>query len=268
MLSAARAFKLSARSAPLLPKVPELAPLYGWGVAPRQGQLIMVAGRPGSYKTGFTLFWVRQMGLPTLYFSGDMTAFEMTVRLVGMEKCLPTEEIEAALDADQGAFDGVLDDVKINFNFGSPITFRALEAEFDAWMERRNSCPPVVVLDNVMDFEDAEVGYDVQSEVVQRLSELAHNTGSTVIVLHHATDKSSDPVGHPPPRSQIKNGLAEKPRLSLTVALEPELRELRVACVKQNGGRSDPGATNFIRLRAFPEITRFCPLGQHYKEFT
>ena len=98
MLTAKRAFGLNARSAPLLPKVPELAPLYDWGAAPRVGQVIMIAGRPGSQKSGFALFWVRQMGLPTLYMSGDMTPFEATSRLVGMETRLELEEIEERID--------------------------------------------------------------------------------------------------------------------------------------------------------------------------
>ena len=224
----------------------------------------MIAGRAGSQKSGFALFWTRMMGLPTLYLSGDMTAFEATSRLVGMETCEGIEAIEAGLEGpDRDRYDAALDGVNITFSFGQPITFRAIEAELEAWVELRNCYPAVIVVDNLMDIDGCESDYSAQQEAMQILSSLTRDTGSTVIVIHHATDKSyeaSNQPGYPPSRKEIKNGLAEKPQLTLTVALEPEYSELRVACVKQRSGRSDPAAQDFIRLKAHPEITRFGPI--------
>lgn len=261
MLTAKRAFGLNARSAPLLPKVPELAPLYDWGAAPRVGQVIMIAGRPGSQKSGFALFWVRQMGLPTLYMSGDMTPFEATSRLVGMETRLELEEIEERIDgAGLGSHEAALDDVQISFSFGSPITYHAIEAELEGWVELHNAYPPVIVIDNLMDIEGCEAEYAMQTEAMQILTELARTTGSTVMVLHHASDKTDKVSGMPPARREIKNGLAEKPQLTLGVAFDPDLSELRVAVLKQRSGRADPSGLDHIRLRAYPEVTRFAPL--------
>ncbi|HOS92173.1 MAG TPA: AAA family ATPase [Armatimonadota bacterium] len=268
MLTATRAFNLNARSAPLLPQVEELAPLYQWGVSPRQGQVIMIAGRSGSQKSGFAIFWTRKMRLPTLYMSGDMTAFEATSRLVGMETGEGIEAIEAGLEGpDRLRYEQSLEDVNITFSFGQPITFPGIEAELEAWVELHNCYPAIIVIDNLMDIDGCEADYSAQQEAMQILSGLARETGSTIIVIHHATDKSyeaNSQPGYPPSRKEIKNGLSEKPQLTLTVALEPEYGELRIACVKQRSGRSDPSASDFIRLRAYPEITRFGPLRSSY----
>ena len=70
-------------SAQPLPRVPGFRDLYREGVVPRRGQVIMVAGRSGTQKSGFALFWVAQMGLPTLYFSADMAPFTAGTRLGG-----------------------------------------------------------------------------------------------------------------------------------------------------------------------------------------
>ena len=271
MLTAARSFNQSARSAPPLPMVPELQPLYDWGCTPRQGQVIMVAGRSGSQKSGFVLFWVRQMNLPTLYMSGDMTAFEASSRLVGMETREELEVIEAGLDGpDRERYQRVLDGVPITFSFSSPITFPALEAELEAQMELHNRYPAIVVIDNLMDLDGCEDDYKAQMEAMQLITAFARETGSTFIVTHHATDKSPDAdalPGYPPSRKQIKNGLSEKPQLTLGVALDPEYSEFRIAALKQRAGRSDPSGRDYIRLQAFPSITRFAPLAQTTPKF-
>lgn len=273
MLTAARSFQQNARSAPPLPLVPELQPLYDWGCTPRRGQVIMVAGRSGSQKSGFVLFWVRQMNVPTLYMSGDMTAFEASSRLVGMETWETLATIEEGIEGpDAGRYVKALEDIPITFSFGSPITFPSLEAELEAQMELHNCYPEVVVIDNLMDLDGCENSYEAQMEAMQLLTSFSRETGSTFIILHHATDKdptATSTPGHPPSREKIKNGLSEKPQLTLSVALESECNdsELRIAVVKQRNGRSDPGASDYVRLRAYPEITRFAPMSRIVPKF-
>ncbi len=270
MLTARRAFALNVKSSPPLPSVPELAPLWNWGIKPRRGQVIMVAGRSGSQKSGFVLFWVAQMGLPTLYFSGDMTPFEATSRLASMVTAEPPEEIESKmLGPDREHYLRSLEDIKIRFSFGQPITFSGIEAELDAYVEVHNAYPEVIVVDNLMDMEGCDSEYQAQQSAMQDLTALARDTGATVIVTHHATDKSTEAQfnpGRPASRREIKNGLSEKPQLTLSVALSPE-KDLHgnvyynflVACVKQRSGRQDPTAFDTVTLRAYPEITRFGP---------
>lgn len=81
-----------------------------------------------------------------------------------------------------------------------------------------------------------------------------------MIVLHHASDKTLDAKSNPwkpPSRDQIKNGLSEKPELTLTVALDPINKEFYVACVKQRDGFCDPSASRYVGLSCDPARTWF-----------
>ena len=261
MLNAVRAMRLHGESAPLLPRIPELGPLYEWGVAPRQGNLVMIAGRSGSQKSGFALFLTRKWNLPTLYFSADMTPQEVVTRLAAMETGEKAETVARRIDSGGGdAYVEALRNSNIEFAFGQPITWNSIQSHLDLWVEVNNAFPKVIVIDNLMDVEGSEADYKAQMELMQDLTALSRDTGATVVVLHHATDKSQSMTGMPPPRSEIKGGMSEKPQLVLTVALSTSLGvEFRVACVKQRNGKSDPSAQEYVRFKADPSTTTFSP---------
>lgn len=263
MLTAGRSLALNAESGAELPRVPALRALYDRGVKFRQGQVIMIAGRSGTQKSGFALFLTAQMGLPTLYFSADMSAFTASSRLASMYSGDDTETVEAGMKAGGASRQKYLDavkDCKIQFCFGAPITWTTVDEELEAYVEVWNAFPPVIVFDNLMDFEGADSDYTEQMAVMSSVTELARNTGSTVILMHHASDKSweakTDPWA-PPSRDQVKGGLSEKPELSLSVALDPNTHEYRVACIKQRMGWCDPTARTYAILWCEPTLTRF-----------
>jgi hypothetical protein len=227
----------------------------------------MIAGRSGTQKSGFALYWTGQMNLPTLYFSADMSAFTASSRLASMVTGDTTEMVELGMAAGGEHRARYLDALKssnITFSFGSPISWRAVEEELEAYIELWDRFPEVIVFDNLMDFEGAESDYTEQMAVMSLATELARNTGATVILLHHASDKSweakTDPWS-PPSRDQVKGGLSEKPELSLTVALDPTSLEYKVACVKQRMGPCDPTARNYATIRCEPDKTRFHAYG-------
>ncbi|GGK13352.1 hypothetical protein GCM10010124_02390 [Pilimelia terevasa] len=223
----------------------------------------MVAGRSGTQKSGFALFWVAQMNLPTLYFSADMSPFTASARLASMLTDSTTEQVEAGMVAGGASSARFLDALaasRITFSFGAPITWRAVDEELEAYVELWDRYPAVIVFDNLMDFDGAESDYVQQMAVMSGVSELARATGATVIILHHASDKTweakSDPWA-PPSRDQVKGGLSEKPELSLSVALDPTCMEYRVAVIKQRMGPSDPTARRYAVMWCEPERTRF-----------
>ena len=226
----------------------------------------MVAGRSGTQKSGFALWWTAQMGLPTLYFSGDMSAFTASARIASMQTGLTTEAVESLMAQGGEQAQRVLDsmtDVNMTFAFGK-ITWAGVDAEIEAYIELHNRYPEVMVFDNLMDIEDATSDYSEQMAVLDIITDLARTTGATVLVLHHASDKSweakSDPWS-PPSRDQVKGGLSEKPELSLSVALNPRSHEYRIAVIKQRMGPSDPTAQTFATIRAIPDRTRFARWG-------
>ncbi|WP_372407177.1 AAA family ATPase [Streptomyces luteireticuli] len=240
--------------------------LYSLGCRPRHGEVVMIAGRSGTQKSGFALYWAAQMALPTLYFSADMSAFTASSRLASMMSGDTTEMVEAGMAAGgqhREEYLAAVSHLNITFSFGSPITWRAVDEELEAWIELWNDYPQVIVFDNLMDFENAGSDYTEQMAVMSGLTELARATGATVIVLHHASDKTweakSDPWA-PPSRDQVKGGLSEKPELSLSVALDPTSHEYRVAVIKQRMGPCDPTAKRFASMRCHPEVTRFSKL--------
>lgn len=220
----------------------------------------MVAGRSGTQKSGFALFWVAQMNLPTLYFSADMSAFTASSRLASMATDETTEQVEAGMKTKPEKYLQALAHSRITFSFGSPITWQSVDEEMEAYVELWDAYPEVIVFDNLMDFEGAESDYTEQMSVMSNATELARHTGATVILLHHASDKSweakNDPWA-PPSRDQVKGGLSEKPELSLSVALDPQSLEYRVAVIKQRMGPSDPTARTYAVMRCEPAKTRF-----------
>lgn len=263
MLTPDRALNLNSTAGRPLPFVEGLESLYEWGVTPRHGQVIMIAGRSGSQKSGFALWWVDEMNLPALYFSADMNAFTASSRVASKRNSLTTEGVEQALKAGGSVKQSVLDamaDSRITFSFGSPITWRQVDDELQAYVELWDEWPSILVFDNLMDFEGAESDYAAQMEVMQILTELARKTGCTVIIMHHASDKSweakTDPWS-PPSRDQIKNGLSEKSELCLSVALDSNSLHLNIAAVKQRMGRQDPTAKRWVSIQCVPEHTQF-----------
>ncbi|WP_258049901.1 helicase RepA family protein [Streptomyces finlayi] len=229
----------------------------------------MVAGRSGTQKSGFALFWVAQMNLPTLYFSADMSAFTASSRLASMATRDTTEMVEAGM-AEGGkyrqAYLDALSSSNITFSFGSPITWKQIDEEIEAYIELWDAYPQVIVFDNLMDFEGAESDYTEQMAVMQGSTELARDTGATVILLHHASDKAWEAKSspwNPPSRDQIKGGLSEKPELSLSVALDPTSMAYHVACVKQRMGPCDPTAQRYTTMICEPEYTRFKRAEKH-----
>lgn len=264
MLTPAQSLALSYETGEELPRLPELKDLYSMGVQPRKGQVIMIVGRSGAQKSGFALWWVEKMRLPTLYVSADMSPFTASARLASMLTGETTQEIEAGMARHPERYVNALSRSQVHFTFGSPIRWRTLEDELDAWVELHNDYPAVIVLDNLMDFEGgAEADYGAQMEVMQGVTAVARDTGAAVVVLHHASDKSWDAVNRafmPPSRDQVKGGMSEKSELTLSVAIEPGSNRFRISCIKQRMGPSDPTANTYAVLQAVPELTRFAAL--------
>ncbi|WP_326554692.1 AAA family ATPase [Micromonospora sp. NBC_01813] len=242
--------------------MPGLQPLYNMEVRPRHGEVVMIAGRSGTQKSGFALWWMAQMGLPTLYFSADMSPFTASARIASMFLGEPTESIEERMArggrARQEALDAI-ESVPMTFAFGQ-LNWQSVDQELESYVELWDSYPQCVVFDNLMDFEGAEADYSVQMNVMSNATAFARETGATTVLLHHASDKSWDAKTapyEPPSRNEVKGGLSEKPELSLSVALDPNSMEYKIACIKQRMGPSDPTARRYAVLRCQPELTRF-----------
>lgn len=263
MLTASRLLALNSQAGPPLPQVPELRDLYAVGTTPRKNDLTMIVGRPGHQKSSFALWWLAQMGLTTLYFSADMSGFEASVKLVCMLTGRTLAQVETGIKVGSVDINTVLKDVRMIFDPAKPITWHGVAAATNAYVELFNGYPEAFVFDNLMDFEGGEADYGVQMENLQIMDELKGETGSNVFVLHHATDKGDRAQRHPhlpPARGEVKGGLAEKPQLTLGVAIDPGNLNFHIATLKQSMGPSDQSGEKYITLRADPERNMFRPL--------
>lgn len=264
MLSASRSLVLSSESSPELPRVPALGALYQIGCRPRQGEVIMVAGRSGTGKSSFALWWVSQMNLPTLYFSADMSSYQASIKLACSQLSMTTDEVEERLNKGgrhRAEVLKALEHLRMTFSFGA-ISWRGIDAELEAYVELHNAFPKVIVLDNLMDIEGTASDYTAQMDAMQNISDLSRATGATVLVLHHASDKSweakADPW-KPPSRDQVKGGMSEKPELSISIAIDPKSYDCNLAVIKQRMGPCDPTAGSYVTITANPAMTQYHP---------
>lgn len=264
MLTAARALTRSSQeSGREFPRIPEFYDLYQAGWTPRYGEMSMVSARSGSGKSTFGLYFAAMSGLSTLYFSGDMSAFQASVKLACAVR---HETIDTVVDSmSNGKRDEILGSLPTNISFAfGEITKRNIDRHINAYVELNNEFPELIVIDNLMDMEGCESDYVAQSEAMQWLHVLNRDVGSAVWVLSHATDKGergrSSPH-EPPPRSEIKNGMSEKPETVLTLGLNPFTDELNIAIVKQRLGKSDPSGRQYVSVRSVSDQSRYERIG-------
>jgi len=269
VFSAFQSLDWGTRGARLLPHVPHLQPLYEIGLRPPRGEVIMITGRSGSMKSKFAMWWVWLMGLPTIYFAADMSQATVGLRLASLETGIPDWQIAKRLKEDKAArshYAERLAAVRIWFEYASPIRWDKIDAALDAFVSIWDAYPAILVIDNLMDIEAASSEYGPQMEAMAAITELSRAIGCTIFVLHHATDKppasrDRDPFT-PPPRTDTKGGLSEKPSLAVSVAFDQASKELRAAIIKQRDGASDPTAKTWATLYADLDTGRFYPSKQ------
>ena len=224
----------------------------------------MIAGRSGSQKSGFAIWLVTEWDLPTIYFAADMTLFEVSVRFASSKLGLTTDEVKERLDSGgrkAAEVRRVLSEMPTQVETGA-ITWEKLDTQIAAYVEIWDRYPEVIVIDNLMDVEEGASDYHAQMEIMQAVVEVARFTGATVLVLHHATDKTEGYSTDAPARKDIKNGMSEKPQMILGVALDNYTLDMQVAILKQRMGPNDPSGRLKAYLKAQPEVTRF-----HKREF-
>lgn len=258
MLSAARAVAKATETGSPLPELDQLADLYAdFDFHPGFGELTVIAGEPGTQKSGFALYWVANMGLPTIYFSADSAAHTAVSRTVA---CLTGEkyrDILGALEEESGQAycEDILSDAKIEFCFDPDPTMETIRDEIFAWVEMYDNYPKVMIVDNLMDVvSDNDNEYAGYKEILLVLKRLARETGAAIFVLHHMSE-SNNASDHPPPRKSLMGKAAQTPENIMSVDLEGD--QFRVSVVKARSGESDKTGRKFVTLVADPARNQF-----------
>jgi RecA-family ATPase len=262
VLTASRALQKARSTGHPLPEVPELAGLYRAGCRPKRGQMLLLTGMPKAGKSLFGLWWVKQMGLPTLYVSADMDSHEAMTRLAASQTGTPSDKVAEHLLAEGGAdyYSGEIEDIPIQWVFESAPSLWDLEEELDAYVEAYGYWPEVIVIDNLMNVvgdtegDDPTVG---MQGILKALHGLARTTGAAIFVLHHVSEAIQKDATVPAPRAGIQGKVSQLPEICLTVALDPATNRFGVACVANRSGPCDPTGKLFTSLRSIPELCRF-----------
>jgi len=254
MLSPSKSLRRAAVSGAALPEVAALGALHDAGIRFRHGQVVMVTGRPGAGKSNIVQYactaWA-SAGIPVLYYSLDMDPFTAAVRQAALLTGHRQEHISEALEGPGEAFyEDALTGVGIEYCFDTQPELPDIQEELDAYVEKWDQYPGVIVIDNLLNIEIGEGAHGDQKFAMKNLQALARLTGATVFVLHHAREGVKDTT-RPPTMAETDNKLNQIPEVVLGVAHDDTTGEMSIAALKVRvGAPMDPGAERPYRVWA------------------
>jgi hypothetical protein len=225
------------------------------GMRFRQSQLCLIAGQPNSGKSLMALVYALKTGVPTLYFSADTDPITQMFRTVAGLTGLPQQQVETYLDADSHYFDPLLAErgSHIKWVFDPSPDIDSIELEILAYGEVYGMAPALIVIDNLMNC--VSVTGEEWSGIRAIMSELHHvarKTGACVLALTHMSEAGTGDPKMPAPRRAILGKASQLPSMILSIAMNPEYGEFRVAAVKNRFGEHSADASNFVTLGIDP----------------
>lgn len=263
MIPALRAVGPARSAAKPLPWVEGLRPLYEAGVTFRHGQVIMIAGQPGSMKSAFATWMANGWNLPTLYVCADMSAHTAITRLAALRSGVDHERVSRAFASGAGneeskSIEDKLASTRLQFLFDDQPSLDDIEEELLAWVEMYDDLPEVLVVDNLIDLDHGnDDEFRAWRETLLWLKGIARDYGITVVVLHHARELSKS--DYPAPRKDLQGKVAQTPEIALSVSIQGTT--FRVAVVKNRTGRQDAMARSGVEYAALAATMDFRPVG-------
>lgn len=227
----------------------------------RGGQVTMIAGIPGSQKSGLAVAiaaaWAKQ-GIPGFYSSADMDRHTATTRLAATVSGATTSSVERALHS--GGMDYYADvlDLPIHFSFNPSPSVDDIRLDIEAWVEAWDSYPRFIVIDNLLDVippsgDSETTGYKA---ILLETKQLARETGAHILILHHMSEAYGNPY-MPPPRRAVMGKVTQSPENVMSVAFDPNVSQVVGSMVKHRNGPSSAEADLIFRLDASPESNSF-----------
>ncbi|QLF84634.1 DnaB-like dsDNA helicase [Mycobacterium phage Gail] len=231
--------------------------LHQKGTQLRRGQLVLVCAGPGTGKSAFVLAYALKSKVPTLYFSADSDAFTQLTRSVSILSGWSLEKSTRAVreqDIDE-EIAKELDPIPIRFNYKASPSLDVIEESLEAYTALYEDYPALIVVDNITnvrtDSSDGDDPFSGLESLMDYLHEMARETGSCVIGLHHVTGQHND-GDKPIPLSGIKGQIGRVPEMVLTLHRVSEgfgPDSLNVSTVKNRGGKSDPSGQDYASLK-------------------
>lgn len=205
----------------------------------------MLAGTPGSFKSVLALnmmtVWAK-LGKSILFFSADSDEMTVYRRVCGILTGDDQSTVESHADAPkyrQIVSQSLADSVAFEY---ANLGMEGIADRMASFEQLSGAYPDIVFIDNLMDFaSNGDNEWTAMRDMTKDLDELARETMSHIVVLHHAGDQA--PVGIPPARSFIQGKVTQKARLVLSLAANNA--GLMVSCVKNTNGPQDPSGAAY-----------------------
>lgn len=262
MYRASRAVGIAKKTGVPLPEVPFLRDWYleDGGRNIYQGELVMIAGRPGSLKSFLSLAFAQGTGLDTLYLSADSDASTQISRLAANITGHQVRDIRQQMADNPEAeayYAEALAPSRVQWAFDSNPDSWDLEDEISAYVELYDQFPSIIIVDNLRNvYTGQDNEYSGYALIMQKLLDITRETGSTVITLHHMLESGKDNKStKPAPVSGLDGKVSKLPELILSLALEGN--QSRIATVKDRHNQAHPEADAWVTLRADPGRGRF-----------
>jgi len=251
MLTLAQAANKQKSGAQLLPDLfPALA---NDGVRFRRGQVTMIAGQPNSGKSLLALFYAVKSDVPTLYVSADTDAYTTAIRAAAVITGNQVSSVEESFNSGNGYefYQDELESLKnLQFSFDPSPTLDDIDLSIQAYGEAFGEYPHLIIIDNLMNvaaLHDNE--WTGMRDIAKAMHHVARQTEAAVFLLHHTSEGEGRPE-LPPSRKSIQGKISQLPEMILTVAMDHDTNEYRIACVKNRFAKNSASGANFTVLYA------------------
>lgn len=251
MITLAQAASRNKNGAQLLPDLfPALA---NDGIRFRRGQVTMIAGQPNSGKSMLALYYSVKAGVPTLYISADTDAYTTAIRAAAVVTGNQVGSVEDAFNSGDGYefYEDELGALKhLQFSFDPSPTLDDIDLAIKAYGEAFGEYPHLLIIDNLMNvaaLHDNE--WTGMRDIAKAMHHIARETDAAVFLLHHTSEGEGRP-DLPPSRKSIQGKISQLPEMILTVAMDHDTSEYKVACVKNRFAKNSASGTDFTVLYA------------------
>ena len=240
--------------------------MYEGGVTFRHGQLVLLAGQPGSGKSLFSTWLANQWDLPTLVFSMDTSQVDTTTR-VGAMRCNMTDSAVKAAFEDDGPeamwIEEELSKSLIDCSWDDSPVLDDFLLQLQAYVEAHDHYPSILLVDNLIDIDtEGADEYSFWNQALLWFKSLARETGMTIFVVHHA--RELDKADYPAPRKDFAGKPGRTPELMLSVSMTADSL-WRVSVVKNRTGPQDAQARTGWEFAVNAPKVQFRYIGKYVK---
>ena len=213
----------------------------------------MIAGQPNSGKSLLALFYAVKSGVPTLYISADTDAYTTAIRAAAVITGSQVNSVEESFASGNGYefYEDELRSLKhLRFDFDPSPTLDDISLSIEAYGEAFGEYPHLLIIDNLLNIaalHDNE--WTGMRDIAKAMHHIARQTDAAVFMLHHTSEAEGRPE-LPPSRKSIQGKISQLPEMILTVAMDHDSSEYRVACVKNRFAKNSAAGTDYTVLFA------------------